>query len=741
MTAPSDSEGSAERDEDQEILLRLGDILPRVPEHLLKPGPHNTTAHVRFSVDELAEKIARGRVSVSVERLAAVCPEIFCDGAAFSGEEEIQLPLQKLLEQVGLVAPKTPAVNGIPPEQIEQARTQAARIIEVASTLPTTDPKPSSPISPTVSKENATDAPSPQPAGIAKALSTARHIFGFFGRASDSSAQGAAAEKAKEEKPPSKEKKSTSKSQGILPGADSAALPKPKAAPETVPAGFISLRALPIFRLLPAEAFRHGRLPSDEARVLLPLAVVDPQLAGGHVEIPIEDFIKALPEDLRGTLNPVQNLPVWIPLDEIFQNLPPDHLFYMPPLGAPAEDTPAGQEFAPVESVAEQKEKPSAESEPVAPVDLLHEPKSEPGPVQPVLQPVSPAEEITPREESAPEAPIANESPAPVSSEVAPPVEEPKALPVQAEISSAESQPVELASSRAPSAPEAAPSNEETEATAPQPEPAAERALAASLALDPTPEPQSAVPQVVVEAEPPSPAPEAEPAIAAPEPPKKAPEAVLPTPATVVSGAEKPTPVPVVPPEQAAAEAISPPPEPAPAAPPPAPPADPSTSAQEPASRAPWMRGFQVPPPRLFTGGSPATDAPPEAVPIVEAPPLAATPEAKRTADFLASQPGVFAAAAFVQGAVFASADFPRKPDLDALRDFMGSFVDHARESGIRLGWNRVLTIACEQFHATAVVREAHFIVALHHDRVLSSVAHDALTTAANDLSKAAPQG
>jgi hypothetical protein len=96
----------------------------------------------------------------------------------------------------------------------------------------------------------------------------------------------------------------------------------------------------------------------------------------------------------------------------------------------------------------------------------------------------------------------------------------------------------------------------------------------------------------------------------------------------------------------------------------------------------------------------------------VEVPPQAApTPEAKRTADFLANQNGVFAAAAFVQGAVFASEDFPRKPDLDALRDFMGSFVDEARESGQRLGWNRVLTIACEDFYATAVVRETHFIV------------------------------
>jgi hypothetical protein len=128
-----------------------------------------------------------------------------------------------------------------------------------------------------------------------------------------------------------------------------------------------------------------------------------------------------------------------------------------------------------------------------------------------------------------------------------------------------------------------------------------------------------------------------------------------------------------------------------------------------------------------------STDQPAQAEPP---PSPAATPEAKRTADYLASQPGIFASAAFVQGAVFASEDFPRKPDLDALRDFMGAFIESARESGRRLGWNRILTFPCEQFHVTAVVRDTHFVVALHHDRALPSVLHDALVTAADELGK-----
>ena len=152
------------------------------------------------------------------------------------------------------------------------------------------------------------------------------------------------------------------------------------------------------------------------------------------------------------------------------------------------------------------------------------------------------------------------------------------------------------------------------------------------------------------------------------------------------------------------------------------------------------MRGFQVPPPRVFATASepPITAAEPTPQPPVEtAPSAAATPEAKRTADFLASQTGVIAAAAFVEGAVFASEDFPRKPDLDTLRDFMGTFIGLAEASGRRLGWHRTLTIACEQFHLTAIVRERHFIVALHHDRSLPAAAYDALVQAADDLTKA----
>ena len=583
MSVPCDPEP---HEEEQDIVLRLADILPRVPAHLLKPGSHDAMSCVRFTVEELAEKIAHGRVSVPLARLASACPEVFRDSESFPADQEIQLPLQKLLEQVGLVAPKPPAANGIPGDQVAQARAQASRIIETANPPP--DPE-------------AHEAP-----GISKAISTARQFFGLFGRFKPSPEPTPSKEPPKisprESKPVPEEK------QPVPSTSEKAPEPTP---PPAVPANSISLRVLPIFRLLPGDVLVQNRIPpqAQDTRVVIPLSVIDPQLIGGHVEIPLEDFIKALPGELRPIINPVPKAQVWIPLDEIFQSLPPDHLFYMPPLGPIPE--PAA---APVQ--------PSQSPEPVPPSPESTEPGNPAEPVQELAAdpiPDSPSQAIT-------------------STTEPPPMNEPS--------------------------PQVVSADQETKS-------------------EPTP-PAVETPSPSAEFAPPS---------------SKAPllTAALPT------SAEPPPPT---------------------SAPPP--------------SRAPWMRGFQIPAPRLFAGENTPAEVHSEPIPVDPIAPPPPTPEAKRTADFLASQPGIFAAAAFVQGAVFASADFPRKPDLDALRDFMGAFVDRAQESGRRLGWNGVLTIACEQFHITAVVCESHFIVALHHDRVLTSLAHDAVIVAANDLSEAA---
>ena len=704
MTAPCDTEGTPEaREEEQEIVLRLGDILPRVPGHLLKPGPHEPMSKIRFSVDELAEKISRGRASVPLERLASVCPDVFRNSSGFPGEQEIQLPLQKLLEQVGLVAPKASASNGMPKEQLTQARAQAGKIIEGAAAAATAGgaamvdpfaspraviPAPISvatpaaplPATPSVAVAAATveekvrteeaGGVAPQPARIAKAISAARQILGIFARATQGESQAVPDEKHAEEKTPVSKEKAPAPAEQIAlektPAPEPVATAKVAVEPVTqpVPAGCVSLRVLPIYRLLPSEILWKGPRPSETVRAVVPLAAIDAQLAGGHVEIPLGDFIKALPEDLRGSVNEVPDTQVWIPLDEIFQNLPPDHLFHMPALGAEVA-TGSDERFAPAKPEPEKKEATECE----VGVETAAEPS---GPIGRLV------------------------------------VEEGDAV-VAEPAKSTTADRDDKASDQVPSPAEPAAAVEETPEA---------KEVAAEAVAEPSPEiladvMPEAVKVAVVVGE-----------IAGQKEMENLPAAAAPAESAPISQEPETAETFIAP--QAQAERAPELPAASPA----------QTSAQAPA-RAPWMRGFQVPPPRLFSGSSAPAEAPSEGTPAEAAPQPAATPEAKRTADFLANQNGIFAAAAFVQGAVFASADFPRKPDLDALRDFMGSFVDHARESGQRLGWNRVLTIACEGFHATAVVRDTHFIVALHYDRVLPTLAHDALILAADDLSRA----
>jgi len=654
MTAPCDPEETPEaRSAEPQIVLKLGDILPRVPLELLAPGPHDPALQVRFTVEELAEKIARGKVTVPLERLAAAFPGVFRQHGVSSGDTDVSLPLQKLLDQVGLAARKANAPASVPGEQAAQARAQAERIIEANASRPV--------------PEFAT-APSVHAVRIAKAITTARNLFGLFPKPGDTFGEIAKGElvapfstkeKEKQIAPVSAEAPAASPrpaQQNPAPTQPSPAPTKPDPVP--LQPGAISLRAAPIFRLLPSGILCSGDPVPEDARVTLPLSALESQIPGGHVDIPLEDFIAALPEALRGRLNPVPGTQVWIPLDEIFQNLPIDHLFYMPPLNPGAEAASNVEaDSPPAETKAEITHEAAAIPEPTPSVPESRagaaEPETAPEPTSP------PADSPAAAAPNAPADPIVNQEPPPVN---------------------------ESAPQTAPALPTEPP------ATAPQAEgastpPHVEQAATESAPTESAPTESAPTESAPTESAPAEPAP-AEPALA---------EAPVP----------EPTPPPPI--------------------------------------RAPWMHGFQVPPPRLFASSPEASDSTipsieqPAAAPMETVPAAPPTPEAKRTADFLAGQPGIIAAAAFVEGAVFASADFPRRPDLDTLREFMGVFIENAHDCGRRLGWNRFLTIACEEFHLTAIVRDRHFIVALHHDRALPPLTHDALILAADDLDRASP--
>ena len=101
----------------QEIVLTLGDVLARIPTPLLRAGLHDATRELRFSIDDLSSDIARGRAAVPLSKIAALCPDVFAREIGPDDDSEIRLPLQKLVEQIGLLHHR-PAAPAAPPATV-----------------------------------------------------------------------------------------------------------------------------------------------------------------------------------------------------------------------------------------------------------------------------------------------------------------------------------------------------------------------------------------------------------------------------------------------------------------------------------------------------------------------------------------------------------------------------------------------------------------------------------------------
>jgi hypothetical protein len=103
----------------EEIVLTLGDVLSRIPTHYLKAGQHDPKREMRFSINDLSSDIARGRAAVPLSRIAELMPDIFVRGISRDEDTEVRLPLQKLVEQIGLLRSRplgySSDKSGLPP--------------------------------------------------------------------------------------------------------------------------------------------------------------------------------------------------------------------------------------------------------------------------------------------------------------------------------------------------------------------------------------------------------------------------------------------------------------------------------------------------------------------------------------------------------------------------------------------------------------------------------------------------
>jgi predicted regulator of Ras-like GTPase activity (Roadblock/LC7/MglB family) len=105
----------------------------------------------------------------------------------------------------------------------------------------------------------------------------------------------------------------------------------------------ISFSLKTLLRNLPAFQLTGDIAPvSDDARITLPLALIEPQLASGRVSIAPDAFQAALPEEHRGLFQvDVAKTPVALPLEEVLKNLPATVL----KLRDDQEETAHGQDF------------------------------------------------------------------------------------------------------------------------------------------------------------------------------------------------------------------------------------------------------------------------------------------------------------------------------------------------------------------------------------------------------------
>src|SRR5437867_738124 len=126
MNSSGEKRHAAANIPDTEITLHVADLLGRIPVRFLKPGPHDTHCEMRFSVREIFEKMARGRASMPLSRIAKLCPQLFRIEPGPGDDVDIPLPLQKLVEQVGISTPASRNHTPVPPKSAAAHPGQAA---------------------------------------------------------------------------------------------------------------------------------------------------------------------------------------------------------------------------------------------------------------------------------------------------------------------------------------------------------------------------------------------------------------------------------------------------------------------------------------------------------------------------------------------------------------------------------------------------------------------------------------
>ena len=104
---------------DNHIRLELGDFLHRIPQDLLRPGPHDVSAPLLFDINEISKLIATGQTSINLAEIYQRTPDLFRAEVRADDKVEIRFPWQKLMHLVKATSDNANGVKGITPVAAE----------------------------------------------------------------------------------------------------------------------------------------------------------------------------------------------------------------------------------------------------------------------------------------------------------------------------------------------------------------------------------------------------------------------------------------------------------------------------------------------------------------------------------------------------------------------------------------------------------------------------------------------
>lgn len=312
----------------ENVRLQLAQAVPPIPAGLLRP---EAPREVLVSSGALMDEFTNGRAALRLSRLLQLCPEVFATNATPPADNPlIVLPLRAVVEQISSFPPR----EGQRPEAPLSERFAAVAVEKGASPVEAKPPEPA--------------PPAAKPAPSRAAMPAFKPAAGERKPSPAPSARRAAAE------------------------------------PGDTELIQLSLAAI-VAKLPPNLATGTLRSVPETARIAFPFAPLEAQLGTGRVEISLEQFVAALPEEYRGALAQHRSVKIPIPLEEIFLNLPSQAEPAPKPKAADAPPAPEAPKTEPADSKT-----PTAQSKPVE--EKQAEPKRPEAKVQlPATPPPTPA--------------------------------------------------------------------------------------------------------------------------------------------------------------------------------------------------------------------------------------------------------------------------------------------------------------------------------------------------------------